>query len=130
MKLTITAITITATITKNTPTRTLPSRVSPDSGFNYREARHYYNDRCKWRVFRSTNACTCGSYTLGDTQRYYSQSTEVRRVDPKTIVVMEGDQTGQELLEEALRVLDPAVTGLGLDFVRYDLSLENRRATD
>src|ERR671910_831614 len=56
--------------------------------------------------------------------------TEVRRVDPKTIVVMEGDQTGQELLEEALRVLDPAVTGLELDFVRYDLSLENRRATD
>jgi isocitrate dehydrogenase (NAD+) len=51
-------------------------------------------------------------------------------VDPKTIVVMEGDQTGQELLEEALRVLDPAVTGLELDFVRYDLSLENRRATD
>jgi isocitrate dehydrogenase (NAD+) len=51
-------------------------------------------------------------------------------VDPKTIVVMEGDQTGQELLEEALRVLDPAVTELGLDFVRYDLSLENRRATD
>ncbi len=51
-------------------------------------------------------------------------------MDPKTIVVMEGDQTGQELLEEALRVLDPAVTGLELDFVRYDLSLENRRATD
>src|ERR671939_1580496 len=43
---------------------------------------------------------------------------------------MEGDQTGQELLEEALRVLDPAVTGLDLDFARYDLSLENRRATD
>ncbi|HZB10439.1 MAG TPA: isocitrate/isopropylmalate family dehydrogenase, partial [Rubrobacter sp.] len=51
-------------------------------------------------------------------------------MDPKTIVVMEGDQTGQELLEEALRVLDPAVTRLELDFVRYDLSLENRRATD
>ena len=29
----------------------------------------------------------------------------------RTLVVMEGDQTGQELLEEALRVLDPAVTG-------------------
>jgi isocitrate/isopropylmalate dehydrogenase len=43
---------------------------------------------------------------------------------------MEGDQTGQELLEEALRVLDPAVTGLDVEFVRYDLSLENRRATD
>jgi isocitrate dehydrogenase (NAD+) len=51
-------------------------------------------------------------------------------LDPKTIVVMEGDQTGQELLEEALRVLDPAVTGLDVEFVRYDLSLENRRATD
>jgi isocitrate dehydrogenase (NAD+) len=51
-------------------------------------------------------------------------------LDAKTIVVMEGDQTGQELLEEALRVLDPAVTGLDVEFVRYDLSLENRRATD
>ena len=50
-------------------------------------------------------------------------------MDLKTIVVMEGDQTGQELLEEALRVLDPAVTGLDVEFVRYDLSLENRRAT-
>jgi isocitrate dehydrogenase (NAD+) len=53
----------------------------------------------------------------------------VRRVDRKTIVVMEGDQTGQELLEEALRVLDPSVTGVDVDFQRYDLSLENRRAT-
>src|SRR5215211_7093400 len=42
---------------------------------------------------------------------------------------MEGDQTGQELLEESLRVLDPSVTGLNLEFKRYDLSLENRRAT-
>jgi isocitrate dehydrogenase (NAD+) len=51
-------------------------------------------------------------------------------VDRKAIVVMEGDQTGQELLEESLRVLDPGVTGLDLEFTRYDLSLENRRATD
>ena len=51
-------------------------------------------------------------------------------METKTIVVMEGDQTGQELLEESLRVLDPAVTGLDLDFRRYDLSLENRRATE
>jgi isocitrate/isopropylmalate dehydrogenase len=43
---------------------------------------------------------------------------------------MEGDQTGQELLEEALRVLDPGVTGVEVDFDRYDLSLENRRKTD
>jgi isocitrate dehydrogenase (NAD+) len=50
-------------------------------------------------------------------------------VDAKTIVVLEGDETGQELLEEALRVLTPEVTGLELEFPRYDLSLESRRAT-
>ena len=50
-------------------------------------------------------------------------------MDRKTIVVMEGDQTGQELLEESLRVLEPGVTGLDLEFRRFDLSLENRRAT-
>jgi len=43
---------------------------------------------------------------------------------------MEGDQTGQELLEESLRVLDPGVTGLDLELRRYDLSLQNRRATE
>ena len=47
-----------------------------------------------------------------------------------TIAVLEGDETGQELLEEALRVLDPEVTGLEVSFDRYDLSLENRRATE
>ena len=46
-----------------------------------------------------------------------------------TIVVLEGDQTGQELLDEALRVLEPDVTGLDCAFERFDLSLENRRAT-
>jgi isocitrate dehydrogenase (NAD+) len=50
-------------------------------------------------------------------------------VDAKTIVVLEGDETGQELLEEALRVLAPDVTGLDLEFPRFDLSLESRRAT-
>ena len=45
-------------------------------------------------------------------------------------VVLEGDQTGQELLEEALRVLEPAVTGFELEPVRFDLSLENRRKTE
>ncbi len=45
------------------------------------------------------------------------------------IVVLEGDQTGQELLEEALRVLDESVTHVPLEFERFDLSLENRRAT-
>ncbi|MEW5988766.1 MAG: isocitrate/isopropylmalate family dehydrogenase [Chloroflexota bacterium] len=47
----------------------------------------------------------------------------------RTIIVLEGDQTGQELLVEALRVLDPAVTGLPLTFEHYDLSLSNRRQT-
>jgi isocitrate dehydrogenase (NAD+) len=47
----------------------------------------------------------------------------------KTIVVLEGDETGQELLEEALRVLAPDVIELELRFERFDLSLESRRAT-
>src|SRR5436189_4428919 len=50
-------------------------------------------------------------------------------MDPRTIVVLDGDETGQELLEEALRVLQPDVIGLELAFPRYDLSLESRRAT-
>ena len=47
----------------------------------------------------------------------------------RTIVVMHGDQTGEELLLEALRVLAPEVIGLNLDFQHFDLSLENRRLT-
>jgi isocitrate dehydrogenase (NAD+) len=47
----------------------------------------------------------------------------------KSVVVMKGDQTGQELLEEALRVLDPNVIGFEIDFQTFDLSLENRRNT-
>ena len=50
-------------------------------------------------------------------------------MDAKTIVVLEGDETGQELLEESLRVLAPEVTGLDLEFPRFDLSLESRRAS-
>ncbi|MET0750746.1 MAG: isocitrate/isopropylmalate family dehydrogenase [Solirubrobacterales bacterium] len=45
------------------------------------------------------------------------------------IVALEGDQTGQELLEQALRVLDPAVLGIEIEIVRCDLSLANRRRT-
>ena len=51
-------------------------------------------------------------------------------MDADTIVVLEGDQTGQELLEESLRVLAPDVVGVELDLPRFDLSLESRRATD
>lgn len=46
-----------------------------------------------------------------------------------TLVVMEGDETGQELLEEALRVIDPAVIRSEIAIARFDLSLANRRAT-
>lgn len=47
-----------------------------------------------------------------------------------TIVVLDGDQTGQELLLEALRVMDRSVIGLELNFEHYDLSLEKRRETN
>ena len=45
------------------------------------------------------------------------------------IIVLEGDQTGQELLDQALRVLDPAVIRVAVDLEHYDLSLDNRRRT-
>ena len=45
------------------------------------------------------------------------------------IVVCEGDETGQELLDQALRVLDPTVLGLPIRLARFDLSLANRRRT-
>ena len=57
---------------------------------------------------------------------------EIRRiagVAPTTIVVLEGDETGQELLEEALRVIAPDVTGVAVDLPRFDLSLVGRRST-
>ncbi len=50
--------------------------------------------------------------------------------EPATLVVLEGDQTGQELLDQSLRVIAPDVVGLSLDFKRFDLSLEKRRATN
>ncbi len=46
------------------------------------------------------------------------------------IVALEGDQTGQELLEQALRVLDSGVLGLAVEITRFDLSLKNRRRTE
>jgi isocitrate/isopropylmalate dehydrogenase len=46
-----------------------------------------------------------------------------------TIVVLEGDETGQELLVEALRVLDPDVVGFDVALERFDLSLASRRET-
>jgi isocitrate dehydrogenase (NAD+) len=45
------------------------------------------------------------------------------------LVVCDGDETGQELLVEALRVLDPAVLGFEIELIHFDLSLDNRRRT-
>ena len=47
-----------------------------------------------------------------------------------TVVVLDGDQTGQELLLESLRVLAPDVIGFEIEFSHFDLSLETRRATN
>src|SRR5436305_14488664 len=49
--------------------------------------------------------------------------------DKIRVVILEGDETGQELLDQAVRVLDPAVLRLELELERFDLSLDNRRAT-
>ncbi len=50
-------------------------------------------------------------------------------MDLRTIVVLEGDETGQELLEQSLSVLAADVIGLELALPRYDLSLGKRRET-
>ena len=47
-----------------------------------------------------------------------------------TLTILEGDQTGQELLEQGLRVLELDVIGVAVELERFDLSLEHRRATD
>ena len=48
-------------------------------------------------------------------------------MNPRTIVVLEGDQTGQELLEAAVRVLQPDVLGLEREeFQRSASSLASR----
>jgi isocitrate/isopropylmalate dehydrogenase len=46
-----------------------------------------------------------------------------------TIAVLHGDQTGEELLHEALRLLEPGVIGLTIEKRDFDLSLEERRRT-
>jgi len=50
--------------------------------------------------------------------------------EPLRIVVLEGDETGQELLEESIRVLAPDVCGLETSFEHHDLSLAARRETE
>jgi isocitrate dehydrogenase (NAD+) len=45
------------------------------------------------------------------------------------ITVLKGDETGQELLEQSLRLLDPELLGIDFELQRFDLSLDNRRVT-
>jgi len=45
------------------------------------------------------------------------------------IIVLEGDETGQELLEQSVRVLDADLLGIELELEYFDLSLEKRRET-
>ncbi len=47
----------------------------------------------------------------------------------RSLAVLEGDETGQELLEQTLRLLAPEVIGFELELQRFDLSLANRRAS-
>jgi len=46
------------------------------------------------------------------------------------IIVLEGDETGQELLDQSIRVLDSSVTQVDIELEHYDLSLDNRRSTN
>src|SRR5690242_9886179 len=46
-----------------------------------------------------------------------------------TIAVLHGDQTGEELLKEALRLLDSGVLGVKVQTRDFDLSLAHRRET-
>ena len=50
--------------------------------------------------------------------------------DELRIVVLDGDETGRELLAQAVRLLDPEVIAVEVSVERFDLSLECRRETD
>jgi isocitrate dehydrogenase (NAD+) len=51
------------------------------------------------------------------------------KTETQKIVVMHGDQTGEELLLQALRVVEENSLGVNLEFEHFDLSLANRQAT-
>ena len=47
----------------------------------------------------------------------------------RSLAILEGDETGQELLEQTLRVLAAETIGFELELQHFDLSLANRRAS-
>jgi isocitrate dehydrogenase (NAD+) len=50
-------------------------------------------------------------------------------VSAPQVIVLHGDQTGEELLLQALRLFEPGLLGLGIEMRDFDLSLEQRRKT-
>jgi isocitrate dehydrogenase (NAD+) len=50
--------------------------------------------------------------------------------DPLSITVLHGDQTGEELLQQGLRLVEPALIGFPLEVRHFDLSLARRRETN
>src|SRR5947199_4130460 len=53
----------------------------------------------------------------------------IRSMPAPVVAVLHGDQTGEELLREALRLLEPGVLGLQVKTRDFDSSLEERRRT-
>jgi len=87
-----------------------------------------------WRLPFSVRAPRAGSHAHdargGAEQSAVRFQQENFFLSAATIVVLEGDETGQELLVEALRVLDRSVIDIDLAFEHYDLSLAKRRETN
>ena len=50
--------------------------------------------------------------------------------EPARVIVLHGDQTGEELLQVALRCLNPELTGVPVALEHFDLSLASRRQTN
>jgi isocitrate/isopropylmalate dehydrogenase len=50
--------------------------------------------------------------------------------EPLRIIVLEGDETGQELLEASLKVFGAEGLGVDVELERHDLSLDRRRETE
>ncbi|TMD52874.1 MAG: isocitrate dehydrogenase [Chloroflexi bacterium] len=50
--------------------------------------------------------------------------------EPARVAVLHGDQTGEELLQVALRFLDPELTGVPVVLEHFDLSLATRRQSN
>src|SRR5947207_15751035 len=51
----------------------------------------------------------------------------IRSMPAPVVAVLHGDQTGEELVREALRLLEPGVLGVQVETRDFDLSLEARR---